>query len=109
MLMTSLQKARNRALEQMHATRMRYSPLGCWDWPKLRTKKGYGYITYDGFRFFVHRLSFEHYLGLIPYRQHVLHRCDNPACCNPQHLFLGSHAENMQDMVRKRRHARQAK
>jgi HNH endonuclease len=83
------------------------SPHQCWEWRKYRNEKGYGTIIFDGFKFNVHRLSFEHYKGRIPKGMLVMHECDNPPCYNPAHLFLGTHAENMQDMVRKGRHKSQ--
>jgi hypothetical protein len=84
------------------------SATGCWLWPKYRDPKGYGVIIFDGFKFSVHRLSFEHYKGLIPKTMLIMHDCDTPACFNPNHLFLGTHAENMQDMMRKGRARRAA-
>lgn len=72
-------------------------------WPKYRDDKGYGSILFDGFKFSTHRLSFEHFKGEIPKGFVVMHTCDNPPCFNPDHLFLGSHADNMQDMARKGR------
>jgi hypothetical protein len=97
--------ARNVALQEFffHHDYCR-NPRSCWNWPKYKSAKGYGVIIYDGFKFSVHRLSFEHYKGLVPKGLVIMHDCDNPACFNPAHLFLGTHAENMQDMVRKGRH-----
>ena len=79
---------------------------GCWLWPNYRNAKGYGTICFDGNKYSVHRLSFQHFKGIIPAGMHVMHECDNPACFNPTHLFLGTHQDNMQDMVRKGRHGR---
>lgn len=79
----------------------------CWNWPKYRDEKGYGCIIYDGFKFAVHRLSFTHYKGKIPKGFVVMHECDNPSCFNPEHLFLGTQGENVEDMMRKGRHSSQ--
>jgi hypothetical protein len=80
----------------------------CWIWPRWKSEEGYGCIFFDGYKFPVHRLSFEHYKGRIPYGQEIMHQCDNPSCFNPDHLFLGTHQENMQDMARKGRGRKRA-
>lgn len=77
---------------------------GCWEWTGSRTNKAYGQF-YDGLRGVrAHRYSWEIEHGAIPSGACVLHRCDDPICVRPDHLFLGSHAENMADMTTKRRH-----
>jgi hypothetical protein len=83
----------------------------CWEWQGARTHDyGYLYISHSPMRFKrAHRLSWEIHHGPIPEGYFVLHRCDNPPCVNPRHLYLGGHGENARDRaIRKRgREARQ--
>jgi hypothetical protein len=79
----------------------------CWEWTaKARSnyKKWYGAFNVGGRVDRSHRVAWELENGAIPEGLCVCHRCDNPKCCNPAHLFLGSHAENMSDMRAKGRH-----
>jgi hypothetical protein len=64
----------------------------------------YGLIGVGRGRVSTHRLAWAFSFGAIPDGSMVLHRCDNPPCCNPKHLFLGTHQDNVDDMVRKNRH-----
>lgn len=66
---------------------------------------GYGQVRNDYKAYYAHRMAWELVNGPIPEGNYVLHRCDNRRCVNPDHLFLGSFDDNMQDMVQKRRHA----
>lgn len=82
---------------------------GCWEWQGFRNPRGYGKITiYRIGTIAAHRLSFNLFCGPIPCGMFVLHRCDNPPCCNPTHLFLGTHIENMRDRDEKGRTLRGA-
>jgi hypothetical protein len=76
---------------------------GCWIWRRAKNKRGYGKLVVCGKLISAHRFSYERANGAITSGEHVLHRCDNPSCVNPGHLFLGDHADNMVDMTSKGR------
>lgn len=85
----------------------------CWEWQALRQSQGYGQIgvRQEGSKWqhvAAHRVSWALYRGPIPAGLHVLHACDNPGCVNPNHLFLGTHQDNMRDKCAKGRHRSEA-
>jgi hypothetical protein len=80
---------------------------GCWLWQGCLNKSryGYGYIYVDGQMQLAHRLAWQMAYGEIPAGMQVHHRCDNPRCVRPDHLWIGVQKENHADMMRKGRHA----
>ena len=82
---------------------------GCWIWMAGRFDTGYGSFWLNGTDVRAHRVAYELYVGAIPEGMWVLHRCDIRECVNPDHLFLGTHQDNMDDMARKGRHANSIK
>jgi hypothetical protein len=80
------------------------STTGCWIWQRGLSSHGYGLLVTVGRpRAYAHRVSYEVFVGPISEGLEVCHRCDNPPCCNPEHLFLGTHLENMRDSANKGR------
>ncbi len=78
---------------------------GCWDYKGFKGKDGYGQIKIGGKVRRPHRISYQIYKGKIDEGFNVCHSCDNPICVNPEHLWLGTPKDNMDDMLRKGRKA----
>ena len=77
----------------------------CWEWQsETQMVNGYGSFQFQGKRYYAHRISWELHNGQpIPDGYHVCHKCDNPRCANPHHLFIGTNLENIKDKIRKNR------
>lgn len=81
---------------------------GCWIWGGAKNHNGYGVVVKKkGFghkrMYRMHRVVWEHFNGLIPPGLHACHKCDNPCCVNPAHIFLGTAKDNLSDCARKKR------
>lgn len=73
---------------------------GCWLWTGT-SLKGYGKMNVKSRTKMAHRVAYEAYIGPIPAGMFVCHKCDVPSCINPNHLFVGTHADNMTDRNKK--------
>ena len=76
---------------------------GCWLFTGYRASHGYGSHRYQGKAYRAHRLAYLLTYGTLPSDLNVCHHCDNPGCVRPDHLFLGTQADNMRDMIAKGR------
>lgn len=76
----------------------RRDPESCWPWKAGTKENGYGYYRLDGRRVYAHRVALL-LVDVDVYGKVVRHLCNNPPCCNPNHLAVGTHAENSADMV----------
>lgn len=91
---------RQHSKEPLHCRLLLHVVFGmteCWHWCGSVNAQGYGRMTYQNRLQFAHRLSYQAFLGLIPEGMSVLHKCDNPSCINPGHLFLGTYSDNIRD------------
>ena len=89
--------------DRIEAKVERIPEAGCWIWMGATQVRGYGEILSSNRKLLAHRASYEAFVGPIPKGMYVCHACDNVYCVNPNHLFLGTQKQNMQDMVAKGR------
>lgn len=78
--------------------------LGCWLYQGFRAAPGYGEMSYRSTNWAVHRLAYFLWKGPIPEGKEIRHKCDIRHCCNPDHLELGTHHENLLDCLKRGRH-----
>ena len=88
------------------AGKIRITKSGCWEWIGNPRENGYCRTTYKRKNWYVHRLSYTAFVGEIPKGMDVCHKCDNRKCCNPNHLFVGTRKDNMEDCKNKGRIAK---
>jgi len=99
-------KIRKTLEEQFWSKVDRRSDDECWNWTGAKLRDGYGSIRKYHKLFQAHRLSYIIHYGDVIANLCVLHKCDNPSCVNPKHLFLGDHLINARDKVSKNRQAK---
>lgn len=79
---------------------------GCWNWLKYKDKNGYGHMKVLGKSELVHRMAYQELVGELPSHMFVCPKCDNPSCLNPDHLFIGTNQDNINDKVAKNRQSK---
>lgn len=94
----------NKTILERFAEKYEIDPdTGCWNWTGAKSSFGHGSLRVSGKSLGAHRISWELHCGEIPLKMEICHHCDNPKCVNPDHLFLGTHQDNIRDMATKGR------
>lgn len=102
-LKTKYQRGYSSHLEYFERNYIVIENTECWEWTgPLRS--GYGWMCVNGKAISAHRFSYSHFIEEIPEGMLCCHICDNRRCCSPKHLFIGTHTDNMKDMIQKGRH-----
>ena len=78
-------------------------PWECWEWEGPVNRSGYGLFSLDGDQAMAHRMAWWLGVGEVFIGGNICHHCDNPGCCNPAHLFMGTQKQNVLDMIDKGR------
>jgi predicted XRE-type DNA-binding protein len=94
----------SKTVEERFWEKVKKVDVGCWEWQaSVFQKNGYGQFRWNYKQWRAHRVAWTLVFGEIPSDLCVLHRCDNPRCVRPDHLFLGTHKDNAEDRERKGR------
>jgi transcriptional regulator len=104
----TINKTAESSIERLQRRLKENQSSRCWEF-QGSCIDGYGQIKLNGKMYRAHRLAYSLFVGEIPDGLVVCHKCDNPPCCNPNHLFLGSRIENIADRVKKGRCAKGSK
>lgn len=92
--------------DSFHSRYVKDAVSGCWNWLGYTTSDGHGTAHHEGKGWMAHRLSWYLHRGPFDLSLKICHRCDNPKCVNPNHLFIGTHQDNQYDKISKGRQAK---